>query len=223
MFNTKLSEIAQSLLLNHELGIDVDERIVYLFGEMGGDEGNDSAAITNLRFLTSEKRFPETFDHPIKLVIDSPGGSDISMLHLYDIITASPAPIHTIGTGEVCSAATLILVAGARRFATPNCWFMTHKGKMGIEGDEDEIAAQAALHKKVSDRYWRLMERHTKLTAKEWFSKSKNKGELWLGVDKLLEYGVIDGVIPTWQPWPALSTDPIRNKRKNDEEDEGDE
>jgi ATP-dependent Clp protease protease subunit len=223
MFNTHLSEIAQSLLLNHELGVDLEERIVYMFGEMGGDDGNDSAAITNLRFLTSMKRFPLTYQDPIRLVIDSPGGSEISMLHLYDVITTSPAPIWTVGVGEVCSAATLILVAGDRRFATENAFFMTHKGKMGIEGDEDEIAAQAALHKKVSDRYWRLMERHTKLTAKEWFSKSKNKGELWLGVDKLLKYGVIDEVIPTIKNWPPLSTDPVRTKRKNDEEDEGDE
>lgn len=219
MFSNPFTE---SVMMTHELGLDLEERIVYLLGELGGEDDHGAAAIQNIRFLTSAKRFPDTYREPIRLVIDSPGGSDVTMLHLYDTMLASPAPIWTVGCGEVCSAATLILVAGAKRFAQDNCFFMTHKGKVVIDGDEDEVAAQAALHKRISDRYWRLMERHTKLTASEWFAKSKSKGELWLGVDKMLEYGVIDERIEPMQTWPPLSTKPLRSK-KHEDEDSGDE
>jgi ATP-dependent protease ClpP protease subunit len=214
--------VIQRLATIHSLGVDIDERLIYLIGEFGGDMDMAAEAILSLRFLTSAKHFPQTYLEPVRLVIDSPGGSDIPMFHLYDAITTCQTPVWTIGSGEVCSAAALILVAGAKRFATPNCMFMTHKGKAGLEGDDDEIEAQAALQALMSDRYWKLLERHTKLSASKWFSKSKHKGELWLNADTMLEYGVVDEIIPTTTEYPALSTKKLRTKVKIETEDEED-
>lgn len=213
--------IIQRLATAHSLGVDIEDRVVYLIGEFGGDMDMAGEALISLRFLTSARHFPDRYLEPVKLIIDSPGGSDIPMFHLYDFITTCPTPIHTVGSGEVCSAAALILVAGARRFATPSCMFMTHKGKSGLEGDDDEIEAQAALQALMSDRYWKLLERHTKLSAGKWFSKSKHKGELWLNTEAMLEYGVIDEVIPTVKEYAPLSTKKLRTKVKvESEEDE---
>ena len=224
MISAQLDKSTESLLLAHEFGIDVRARRVYLMGEFGGDCDVVEMALTNLRHLSSPSHFPETYQNTIDLIIDSPGGEDVSMFHLYDFMTTTSTPINTIGMGEVCSAATLIMAAGVRRFATPNCMFMTHKGKTGLGGDDDEIEAQAALQALNSDKYWKLLERHTKLPAAKWLSKSKHKGELWMNVDTALEYGLIDEIIPTFQTWPALSTKKLRTKVKEviDEEDDDD-
>ena len=223
MFNTQLKENTEQLLLMHEYGVDVKSRTVYLMGEFGGDCDAVEMTLVNLRHLTSPHHFPEDYLKPVTMVIDSPGGEDVAMFHLYDFMTTCPTPINTVGTGEVCSAAALILVAGDERFATPNCMFMTHKGKSGTMGDDDEVAAQAALQALNSDKYWKLLERHTKLTASQWFAKSKHKGELWLNISSMLEYGVIDSVVPTSKEWPVLSTKKLRTRVKEVEvEDEDD-
>lgn len=223
MSNQYYDPIIQRLATIHSLGVDIDDRVVYLIGEFGGDMDMAGEALLSLRFLTSRKHFPNNYLDPVKLVIDSPGGSDVPMFHLYDFITTCPTPIHTMGSGEVCSAAALILVAGAHRSATPNCMFMTHKGKAGLEGDDDEIEAQAELQSLLSDRYWKLLERHTKLSASKWFSKSKHKGELWINADTMLEYGVIDEIVQTAKEYPALSTKKLRTKVKIETDDDDDE
>lgn len=226
MFNTQLKESTEDLLLIHEYGVNIKSRTVYLIGEFGGDADAVGVALSNLRHLTSPECFPNDYLTPVTLIIDSPGGEDIAMFHLYDFMTTCKTPIYTVGTGEVCSAAALILVAGEKghRQATPHCMFMTHKGKAGVAGDDDEIEAQAALQALNSDRYWKLLQRHTNLKASQWLSKSKHKGELWINVDTMLEYGVIDSVIPTAKEWPALSTKKLRTKVKEVEvEDEDDE
>jgi len=215
----------ERLLLAHELGVDMQARTVFLWGEFGGEEDVVATVMSNITFLASPVHFPETYLNPIRLNINSTGGEDISMFSLYDLITTIKTPIHTVGTGEVCSAAALILVAGEKghRSATPNCLFMVHKGKSGLGGDDDEVEAQAALQALMSDRYWKLLQRHTELTATQWFSKSKHKGELWLNVDSMLEFGVIDSIVPTAKEWAALSTKKIRTRVKEVEVEDDDE
>lgn len=222
----------ERLLLAHELGVNLQSRTVYLMGEFGGECDVVEMVLTNLRFLSDINNFPDNYLKPITLVIDSPGGEDIAMFHLYDFMTTCKTPIYTVGTGEVCSAAALILVAGAKghRSATPHCLFMTHKGKSGLGGDDDEVEAQAALQALLSDRYWKLLERHTLdkekgvgLTASQWLSKSKHKGELWINTTTMLEYGVIDSIIPTAKEWPELSTKKLRTRVKEVEIEDDDE
>ena len=231
MFNKQHRETTEDLFLLQEYGVDVKSRTVYLMGEFGGECDSVETALTNLRHLSSSEHYPNDYLKPIKLLIDSPGGDDIVMFHLYDFMTTCLTPIHTIGIGEVCSAAALILAAGEKghRSATPNCMYMTHKGKSGLGGDDDEIEAQAAMQALNSDKYWRLLERHTLdkdtglgLTASQWLSKSKHKGELWLNVEQMLAFGVIDSVIPTAKEWPALSTKKLRTRVKEVEVDEDD-
>lgn len=206
----------------HEYGVNIKDRTVHLIGDFGGDYDVVERTLINLRFLSSFNSFPDLYLEPITIIIDSPGGSDISMFHLYDFITTCKTPIYTVGQGEVCSAAALILVAGEKghRSVTPNCLFMVHKGKSGLGGDDDEVEAQAALQALVSDKYWKLLQRHTNLTAAQWYSKSKHRGELWLNPETMLEYGVIDYIIPTVKAWPALSTKKIRTKVKEVEDEE---
>jgi len=168
-----------------EYGVDLENRKLFLVGDI---------VSPNVENMVSSLHMMGTSAEPITMVVNSAGGCDDMMLYLYDAMTLCPAPIYTIGMGMVCSAAALILVAGDRRSATPNCWFMTHKGKMVIQGDEDEVRAASELNAQVADRYWKLIARHTKRSAQWWFNRSKNEGELWLNTDEMRRHGVIDRV-----------------------------
>lgn len=192
-------------------GFDFKERIIYLIGDI--EEDDVVPTLRQLHFLTSEKRFPDTFKDPIMVVLSSDGGSDEMLTVLYDAMTTCKAPIITLGTGMVCSSATLVLVAGDKRYTTENCMVMTHKGKFAIDGDEDEIAAQTELHAKMSHKYWHLLARHTKKSAKVWRGRSKERGEHWMDADEMLEWGVVDGII---KPTRKLRKVPKMSKKALD-------
>jgi len=193
--------------LLEEYCVDIENRTIYLVG--GIDLEIVDPVIHQISYLSSETYFKEKATDPIKLVIDSPGGYDDMMLHLYDAVVLCSAPVITIGAGMVCSAASLILVAGDERYATPNCMFMTHKGKAFLSGDDDEIQAQAELNKKLSQRYWKLLGRHTKHTGQWWYDRSKGEGEFWLDSDGMLKRGVIDGIIQS----PRRELTPLSNRK----------
>lgn len=203
----KNDTLIKSLGVIEQYCVDIKARRIYLVGEIELESAQE--VVQQLHFLTSEDHFPDDYLKPITIIINSPGGCDDMMYYLYDNIVASSAEIITIGTGMVCSAAVLILACGDRRYATENCWLMTHKGKAVLEGDADEIASQAELNEKLEDRYWKLIERHSTKTAQAWYKKSKADGELWLNVTGMLKWGVIDAVLPL----PRRTLEPLSNRK----------
>jgi len=186
-------------------GMDLSNRKIYLNGEISIEWAN--AIVTAIDYFNNEKHCPNTHHDPIEIMINSLGGQDDAMMAIHDSIVNSKAEITTIGTGMVCSAATLPLVCADKRKATENCWAMIHKGATTLSGDEDEIQAGAELHKAISSVYWRLMSRYTKWTATKWLTSVKKKGELWLDSQEMLERGLIDEIIQpsrrTLEPLPT--------------------
>ena len=198
--------------------VDIPNRIVYLVGDI--ESGVVESVVQQIRYLASPT-YSDKSNEPITLVVNSVGGHDDMMLYLYDTIIMSEPEIVTIGTGMCCSAAALILVAGDRRHCTQNAMFMTHKGHIQLEGDDDEIQAQAELTKKLSERYWKLIARHTSRSAQWWYNKSKGEGELWLDSDDMLKYGVVDSVLdPPRRELVPLSNRKLKNWIPDDDEEE---
>ena len=69
---------------------------------------------------------------PIKIFINSDGGSVDTVLHIIDMIHLSKTPIYTIGMGRVYSAGGLLLMAGHKRYVFPHtsCLMLMMRGKM---------------------------------------------------------------------------------------------
>jgi ATP-dependent protease ClpP protease subunit len=117
------------------------------------------------------------------------------MFALYDIMQQCSSPITTVGTGAICSAAVLLLASGDKRYATENSWLMAHKATFSHGGDADTVVAQADIAKKYEARHYELMDRHTNWSAAKWKRHEKNKGEVWMKPDEMLEAGVIDEIL----------------------------
>lgn len=198
----------------NDYGVNTDSRIIFLTHDIEAD--NINCLVQNMNYMASIS------DKPITIIVNSWGGQDDCMLYAYDAMTTCPVPIVTIGTGMVCSAASLLLVAGDKRYCTPNTWFMTHKGKIEIGGDEDEVAAGQALHTKISDIYWKLISRHTKKSPQWWYDCSKDSGELWFDAKSMLKNGVIDGIIqpPPFRVLKPMPTQKVKRSKRRQEEEE---
>jgi ATP-dependent protease ClpP protease subunit len=81
---------------------------------------------------------------PIYLHITTIGGDLFSGLFAYDKIKASRIPIHTIIEGDVASAGSLMSIAGARRYMTPNSHLLIHQLRTGMIGTYEALVDEKA-------------------------------------------------------------------------------
>jgi len=179
------------LLINN--GVDLKNRKIYFSGEVEDVAGD--ACLSAIDYFNSPRHCPQTFEDPITIIINSPGGCVDYMFAIYEAIINSNADIHTIVSGQACSAASLILVAGDKRFAYETSWVMVHKVSTGLSGHDDEVIAGAAVTQRMSSRYWQALGRHTKLSAAKWLGLVRKKAEVWMSASELLERGVVDEII----------------------------
>lgn len=141
---------------------DITNRNLYVFGEITADTG--IAIETMIRFYNQvDKQLKiEPVDRvPIKVWINSGGGSAYAMLTAYDVIEMSKTPVITINQGEACSAAAIIFLAGHRRITFPHAHFLFHEGSAGV--------SQLDAHKfhSYSDFYKHLLEQCKKITLEK--------------------------------------------------------
>jgi len=114
------------------------ERVVFLVGEV-----NDSVAnliVAQLLFLESENP-----DKDIQFYINSPGGAVTAGLAIYDTMQFVKPDVSTMCIGQACSAASLLLMAGAKgkRYSLPNSRIMIHQPSGGAQGQATDIEIQA--------------------------------------------------------------------------------
>lgn len=190
------------MMLNN--GVDIKERRIYLTGNI---EESADVCLSAIDHFNSSKYCPKTYKDPISILINSPGGYIDYMFSLYEAIIHSEAEVHTIASGHVCSASSLILVAGDKRFAYETAWIMFHRLSLDLSGNDNEVIASAEVTKKMATKYWRLLERHTNWSAGKWLNLVKKKGEIWLSAPEMLEKGVIDEVIrPSRRQFEPISS-----------------
>lgn len=65
---------------------------------------------------------------PIRIYINSDGGSVSAVFAIIDLIKLSKVPIITIGLGKCYSSGGLLLMAGHKRLLLPSCTVLVHDG-----------------------------------------------------------------------------------------------
>ncbi len=132
---------------------------------------------------------------PIKVYINSFGGSVYDMWALIDIMLGSKTPIYTYCTGYAMSAAFKIFLAGHKRYATKHATFMYHQmfyqrsGKYQdfIEDREEMDYLQKSIEKFVIDR--------TNLSQSDIDDIRIKKKDFYIHPSEALKLGIIDEII----------------------------
>jgi ATP-dependent Clp protease protease subunit len=154
----------------------------------------DAVSPDSVSDLTQCIMLLDSFSHnPIEIYINSPGGSIDDGFALIDLMRNVKSPIHTIAQGTVASIATLIFVAGNKRYSYSNSVLMLH----------DLFAEAIDYGQKLKDRVdfynkeWLAIKDHllkyTKLTDQE-IENSRN-GELWLFSQDAKQKGLVDDIL----------------------------
>jgi ATP-dependent Clp protease, protease subunit len=110
------------------------ERIIFLGSEIDDELANQVIGV--MLYLDSEDS-----DKPIYLYINSPGGSVISGLAIYDCMQHIKSEVITINLGLAASMASFILAAGSKgkRLALPSSRTMIHQPMGGARGQAQDI------------------------------------------------------------------------------------
>jgi ATP-dependent Clp endopeptidase proteolytic subunit ClpP len=133
------------------------------------------------------------FKPHIKLRINSYGGSLFAGLAILDTIRNLSSEVHTYVDGAAASAATIISVAGAKRYIGKNSMMLIHQLSTGNYGKyselEDDMENNRRLMKSIKDIY----KQYTKVPMKQIDEILKH--DLWFESGKCLELGLVDKVL----------------------------
>jgi ATP-dependent Clp protease protease subunit len=133
------------------------------------------------------------FNPHIKLRINSYGGSLFAGLAILDTIRNLKSEVHTYVDGAAASAATIISIAGAKRYIGRNSMMLIHQLSTGNYGKyselEDDMENNKRLMKMIKDIY----KQYTKVPMKNIDEILKH--DLWFDSAKCLEFGLVDKIL----------------------------
>ena len=134
-------------------------------------------------------------DDPIRLFINTPGGSADDGFAIYDAIKFIRSPVLCITNGLNASAGTVILLATPkeRRFSLPNSRIMIHQPSSGVRGKASEIEITADEILKLRRRCNELIASETGKSVEE-VEKHTNR-DYWMSPEEAKEYGLIGEIL----------------------------
>ena len=174
------------------------ERVVFCVGPI--DDYMANVIVAQLLFLESEN--PEK---DINLYINSPGGVVTAGLEIYDTMQYIRCDVSTMCVGQACSAASLLLMAGAKgkRLALPNSRIMIHQPSGGAQGQATDIEIQAREILYLRNRLNNIYVKHTGQTLEQ--IERDMERDRFMSAEDAKSYGLIDSVLES-RPVESIKT-----------------
>ena len=174
-----------------------NEYILELIEHLHKMEQNELERVNELVFEMKKKTGSEfqekDFVKPILLEINSNGGLIHEAFVVVDTIKQLKIPVHTICKGYTASAATLITLAGEKRFITRNSYFLIHEITDEITGNytfmKHNFENSKILMEHIIDYYVNNSNLNHE-TVREF-----TKTEICWNAEQTLEYGFVDEII----------------------------
>lgn len=178
------------------------DRIVFIGGEITDETANLVSA--QLLFLEAEDPNRE-----INLYINSPGGSVVAGLAIYDTIQFVKSPVSTLCIGQAASMAAVLLAAGTagRRYTLPHSRIMIHQVSGGFRGQAVELDIYAREALRLRAILNNIMAKHTNQPLKK-IEKDTDR-DTFMSAAEAVEYRIVDEVLAARTPKPAPSVDKL--------------
>lgn len=173
-FNEWLDLNDRKLYVNQEITEDIVDYIAYYIQRWNEEDMNKENKT------------------PIRMYINTVGGSLLDTLHVCDIIMSSKTPVYTVVQTCAYSAGVLLTIAGHKRFAYPHSSFLVHRGSFGLSGDANANYDTTEFYNKMYDKVREFMLSNTDITE-ELLQKNMRK-EWYMFAEDALELGIIDSI-----------------------------
>lgn len=130
----------------------------------------------------------------ITMLINSPGGSVVDGLALYDVMQGISCPVRTVCLGQTASMGAVLFAAGDRRDILVNSRVMIHDPLIPSTGGS-ALQLQETAHQLMETRalMTRILARHTGKTPAA--IQKKTARDSWFTADEAVAFGLADQVI----------------------------
>jgi ATP-dependent Clp protease protease subunit len=163
------------------------DRIIFLGEDV--NEHSMNLCIMQMLFLDREDSHAA-----IELYINSPGGSVVDGLALYDVMHTISAPVNTTCVGTAASMGAVLLTGGTgTRSALPNSRIMIHQVSSGARGTAADLRIQMAETDKLENTLYKILAEKTGKTVKQ-IAKDCDR-DYYMSAEEAKAYGLIDAVI----------------------------
>ena len=164
------------------------DRIIFL-----GEEVNDvtaSLVVAQILFLESEDPTKD-----INLYINSPGGSVVAGMAIYDTMQYVKCDVSTICMGMAASMGAFLLAGGTKgkRYALPNAEIMIHQPSGGAQGQASDIKIVAEQILKTKQKLNKILAENTNQPIE--VIERDTERDNYMSAEEALSYGIIDQVI----------------------------
>ena len=131
----------------------------------------------------------------VQMFINSPGGSVIAGLGIYDVMQYVSPDLNTICTGLAASMGALLLCAGTKgkRSCLPHSRVMIHQPSGGMQGQFSDMEISYNLIKSMKRQIYEIMANHTGQELKK--IEEDCDRDNWMTAEEAKEYGLIDEVL----------------------------
>jgi ATP-dependent protease ClpP protease subunit len=133
------------------------------------------------------------FDPTIHLRINSYGGEIFAGLSTVDVIRSLRTKVYTYVEGAAASAATLISIAGKKRFIGKNSFMLLHQLSSVCAGTFERLEDEHENNKRIMNSMKSLYKEYTKIPMKELDQILKR--DIWFDANTCLKYGIVDAII----------------------------
>jgi ATP-dependent Clp protease protease subunit len=169
------------------------ERIIFVNGPV--HDGMSSLVVAQLLHLEAENPSKE-----ISMYINSPGGSVVAGMSIYDTMQYIRPKVSTLVCGMAASMGSVIAVGGEKgmRFSLPNAEFLVHQPSGGARGTASDILISAKSIEATRERLYHLYVKHTGQDY-ETVQKALDR-DTWMTPADALEWGHIDEIVESRGP-----------------------
>lgn len=165
----------------------LQDRIIILDTDV--DEVSSSIITGSLLFLQllDEKK-------PIHFYINSPGGSCIDGMQIYDTMKMISCPVYTYVLGQAASMGSFLASSGDKRYISRNSKHMMHMVSSGTRGQILDMEVSMEQTRQTNETLMRIYSENTGQPV-ERIKKDLNR-DFYLTAHESIEYGLADEIIP---------------------------
>jgi len=131
----------------------------------------------------------------IQMFINSPGGSVLAGMGIYDTMQYVAPDVATICTGLAASMGAVLLCAGknGKRTCLPHARVMIHQPSGGMQGQFTDMEISYKLIKNLRNELYDIMAVHTGKTFED--IERDSDRDNWMTATEAKEYGLVDEVL----------------------------
>lgn len=159
------------------------DRIIFIDEEITSELAN--GVIAQMLILDSIS------DQPIRVYINSPGGSVHDGLAIYDVAHLLKSPIETVCIGLSASMAAVLMLMGSKRSMTKHSRIMFHQPSQAMWGKADEIEINNDQLQKLKKEMYSIVEEKTSLTGVETLFRL----DTWYNAQEALDANIITNIL----------------------------